>query len=37
MLQVEYANKFKRNLKLAKRRNKNMSSLQNVMKKIEYD
>ena len=34
MLQVEYTSKFKRDLKLAKRRNKNMLSLQNIIKKI---
>jgi len=37
MLQVEYTTKFKRDLKLAKRRNKNMASLQEVMKHIEHE
>lgn len=34
MLQVEYTTKFKRDLKLAKPRNKNIESLRNIMKKI---
>ena len=37
MLQVEYAIKFKRDLKLAKRRNKKMASLHEVMKHIEHE
>lgn len=37
MLQIEYTTKFKRDLKLAKRRNKNLSLLQTVMKKIENE
>ncbi len=37
MLQVEYTTKFKCDLKLAKRRNKNMASLQEVMKDIEHE
>ena len=37
MLQVEYTTKFKRDLKLAKRRNKDMASLQDVMKDIEHE
>lgn len=34
MFQVEYTARFKRDLKLAKRRNKNLSLLQKVMKDI---
>lgn len=34
MLQVEYTNQFKKDLKLAKRRNKNLSLLNNIMQKI---
>jgi len=37
MLQVEYTNRFKRDLKLAKRRNKDMKSLIDIMKKIEHE
>ena len=37
MLQIEYTSKFKRDLKLAKRRNKNMASLQGIMKHIEHE
>ncbi len=37
MLHVEYTSKFKRDLKLAKRRNKNMISLKEVMKHIECE
>lgn len=37
MLQVEYTTKFKRDLKLAKRRNKNMTSLHKIMKHIEHE
>jgi len=36
MLQVEFTTQFKRDLKLAKRRNKDILSLQNIMKKIEH-
>jgi mRNA interferase YafQ len=37
MLKVEYTTQFKRDLKLAKKRRKNMSALQQIMKKIEYE
>ncbi|MCE3237139.1 MAG: hypothetical protein K0R24_120 [Gammaproteobacteria bacterium] len=37
MLQVEYTSQFKRDLKLAKRRNKNMTSLKEAMKRIEAE
>jgi len=37
MLQVEYTTKFKRDLKLAKRRHQDLMSLRNVMKKIEHE
>lgn len=37
MLNVEYTTQFKRDLKLAKKRKKNMASLQEVMKKIECE
>jgi mRNA interferase YafQ len=37
MLQVGYTIKFKRDLKLAKKRKKNLSSLLDVMKKIECE
>ena len=37
MLNVEYTGKFKRDLKLCKRRNKNLKSLQKVMKLIEAE
>lgn len=37
MLQVEYTSKFKRDLKLAKRRNKDIASLQRIMKHIEHE
>ncbi len=37
MLHVEHTTKFKRDLQLAKRRNKNMASLQEVMKHIEHE
>lgn len=37
MLQVEYTSKFKRDLKLAKRRNKDIPSLQSIMRKIEHE
>lgn len=34
MLKVEYTTQFKRDLKLAKKRKKNMTELQQIMKKI---
>lgn len=37
MLQVEYTTKFKRDLKLAKKRKKNLASLQQIMKLIEHE
>lgn len=37
MLQVEYTTKFKRDLKLAKKRNKNLDALREIMKKIEHE
>jgi mRNA interferase YafQ len=37
MLKVEYTSKFKRDLKLANRRKKNMFLLKRVMKHIEYE
>jgi mRNA interferase YafQ len=37
MLQVEYTARFKRDLKLAKRRNKDLSQLQEVMKLIVHE
>lgn len=37
MLEVEYTTKFKKDLKLAKKRNKDLESLRNVMKKIENE
>lgn len=37
MLQVEYTAKFKRDLKLNKRRNKNLEALHDIMKHIEYE
>jgi mRNA interferase YafQ len=37
MLQVEYTGQFKRDLKLSKRRNKNLESLQKIMKLIENE
>jgi len=37
MLKVEYTTQFKRDLKVANKRKKNMSSLQQIMKKIEYE
>jgi mRNA interferase YafQ len=37
MLQVEYTSKFKRDLKLAKRRRKNLSLLQEIMNFIMHE
>lgn len=37
MLKVEYTTQFKRDLKLANKRKKNMSALQQIMKKIEHE
>ena len=37
MLKVEYTSKFKRDLKLANRRKKNIPLLQQIMKRIEYE
>lgn len=37
MLKVEYTTRFKRDLKLANKRKKNMGALQQVMKKIEHE
>lgn len=37
MLHVEYTTKFKRDLKLCKRRHKNLKALQRVMKHIEAE
>lgn len=37
MLQVEYTTQFKRDLKLAKKRKKNLRALNDIMKKIEYE
>ncbi len=37
MLQVEYTTQFKRDLKLARKRKKNVDALQQVMKKIEHE
>ena len=37
MLKVEYTSKFKRDLKLAHKRKKNMASLQKVMRQIEQE
>lgn len=37
MLQVEYTSRFKRDLKLAKRRNKDLSLLQEVMQLIAHE
>ena len=37
MLRVEYTTQFKRDLKLANKRKKNMSALQQIMKKIEHE
>jgi len=37
MLKVEYTTQFKRDLKLANKRKKNMGALQKIMKKIETE
>jgi mRNA interferase YafQ len=37
MLQVEYTTKFNQDLKLAKRRNKNLKALQDIMNQIENE
>lgn len=37
MLDVEYTIKFKKDLKLAKKRNKDLDALRNIMKKIENE
>ena len=37
MLQVEYTGQFKRDLKLSKRRKKNMAALQKIMETIEQE
>lgn len=37
MLKVEYTTQFKRDLKLARKRKKDMAALQQVMKKIEHE
>lgn len=37
MLHVEYTTKFKKDLKLAVRRNKDMTQLRKVMKAIEFE
>jgi mRNA interferase YafQ len=37
MLQVEYTTQFKRDLRLAKKRNKNLGALREIMKKIEHE
>lgn len=37
MLQVEYTTQFKRDLKLSKRRNKDLKSLQKIMELIEHE
>ncbi|OGT41847.1 MAG: hypothetical protein A3F42_03345 [Gammaproteobacteria bacterium RIFCSPHIGHO2_12_FULL_37_34] len=37
MLKVEYTTQFKRDLKLAKKRKKDMAALQQIMKKIEHE
>lgn len=37
MLNVEYTTQFKRDLKLAKKRNKNIIALQKIMKMIERE
>lgn len=37
MLQVEYTTQFKRDLKLSKRRNKNLKALQKIMELIEHE
>lgn len=37
MLQVEYTTKFKRDLKLAKKRKKDMTSLRQIMQQIQHE
>lgn len=37
MLKIEYTTQFKRDLKLANKRKKNMAALQKIMKLIEYE
>ncbi len=37
MLQIEYTGQFKRDLKLSKRRNKNLDTLQKIMNLIESE
>jgi mRNA interferase YafQ len=37
MLQVEYTSKFKRDLKLVKKRKKDIASLHQIMKQIEHE
>lgn len=37
MLSVEYTTKFKKDLKLAKKRNKDLEALRKIMKKIENE
>jgi mRNA interferase YafQ len=37
MLKVEYTTQFKRDLKLARKRKKDMAALQQIMKKIEHE
>lgn len=37
MLKIEYTTQFKRDLKLAKRRGKDIHILQRVMEKLEYE
>ncbi len=37
MLNVEYTNQFKRDLKLSKRRHKNLSNLQAIMQTIQLE
>ena len=37
MLQIEYTTQFKKDLKLAKRRNKNLNTLKEIMNQIEHE
>ena len=37
MLKVEYTNQFKRDIKLSKRRSKNLNSLEKIMEMIEHE
>lgn len=37
MLDVEYTTKFKRDLKLARKRNKDLDALRQIMKKIQHE